>query len=556
VIYSLVYHVAILAFVSLINVQDPSQTKLRSLLSDVELSPDDTTKVNLYIEISNEYLSTNNSASIEFAQRALSLAEQLQFQSTIDKALHQITLTTFNAGLNEIAAQYMLRKLNSSIERKDYLEIGRAYFNLGSLKHILGDLQEAEAYFMKGWRMIDSVYTAQGQTYPKNELATIYNNLAYLKWSMDQLEESEKYYSQGLAIGTIEEITSRNYINLNTGIVNVLFKKKEYGNIQPRLKSIIEYQKQENDLAGLVISYRLEGDLFGALYQHEKAIRSYMMAWSLSNKVENVSTSQYVANALHTAYENIGNADSALKYLNISSDLSKQMKANEARQELLKAELAREFSAREATLQMAARDASRRFTIIIIVISALSFFSIWLFIYFRKRYISAESKNLEIMDRAQQSELEAKSLKSDLERKDKELTTQVIYSIQKNEMINDVVEKLQNKSTEELLSQESEIKKIIKTLEKTRDQSVWEEFELRFQQVHSGFYDRIQDAYPNLSLNERRLCAFLRLDMTTKEIAAITGQTTRAVEMARIRLRKKMNLTKTDTSLFEVLSSM
>ncbi len=466
-IYSLVYHVVIVAFVSLINVQDPSQTKLRSLLSDVELSPDDTSKVNLYIQISNEYLSTNNSASIEFAQRALSLAEQLQIQSTIDKALHQITLTTFNAGLNEIAAQYMLRKLNSSIERKDYLEIGRAYFNLGSLKHILGDLQEAEAYIMKGWGMIDSVYTAQGQAYPKNELATIYNNLAYLKWSMDQLEESEKYYSQGLAIGTIEEITSRNYINLNTGIINVLFKKKEYGNIQPSLKSIIEYQKQENDLAGLVISYRLEGDLFGALNQHEMAIRSYMMAWSLSNKVENVSTSQYVANALHTAYENIGNADSALKYLNISSDLSKQMKANEARQELLKAELAREFSAREATLQMAARDASRRFTIIITVISALSFFSIWLFIFFRKRYLNAESKNLEIMDRAQQSELEAKSLKSDLERKDKELTTQVIYSIQKNEMINDVVEKLQNKSTEELLSQESEIKKIIKTLEKT-----------------------------------------------------------------------------------------
>ncbi len=85
---------------------------------------------------------------------------------------------------------------------------------------------------------------------------------------------------------------------------------------------------------------------------------------------------------------------------------------------------------------------------------------------------------------------------------------------------------------------------------------MWEEFELRFKEVHSGFYDRIQDAYPNLSLNERRLCAFLRLDMTTKEIAAITGQTTRAVEMARIRLRKKMNLTKTDTSLFEILSSM
>jgi DNA-binding CsgD family transcriptional regulator len=59
---------------------------------------------------------------------------------------------------------------------------------------------------------------------------------------------------------------------------------------------------------------------------------------------------------------------------------------------------------------------------------------------------------------------------------------------------------------------------------------------------------------PELSLNERRLCAFLRLNMTTKEIASITGQSPRSIEVARTRLRKKLNLTNSDTSLTDFLS--
>lgn len=555
-VFSVVYHFLLFVTISLFGYQDPAQNKLKSLLSDAELSPDDTAKVSLYIEISNEYLSSNNSASLEFAQRALALAEKLQIQPSLDKALHQITLATYKAGLNEIAAQYMLRKLKVSIERKDYLEIGRSYFNLGSLKHVLNDLKEAESYIMKGWNIIDSVYTAQGQSYPKDELATIYNNLAYLKWSMDQLEESETYYSQGLSIGSIEDITPRNYINLNLGVVNVFFKKKEYDQIKPRLETIIEFQKQENDLAGLVISYRLEGDLFEALNENDKAIRSYMMAWSLSNKVENISTSQYVANALHGVYEKLGIADSALKYLNLSSTLKEQMRVNEARQELLRAELTREFEARELSIQTEVQSKTQRWMIIVFVIGLITITSIWLFIRFRNKYRLADAQRKQIEEAAQQTEQKAELLKADLERKDKELATQVIYSIKKNEMITDVVEKLQSKRSEELIGQEAEIRKIIKTLEKSTDQGVWEEFELRFQQVHIGFYDRLHAKFPNLTQNERRLCAFLRLDMTTKEIAAITGQTVRAVEMARIRLRKKMDLTKSDTSLFEVLTHL
>ena len=89
-----------------------------------------------------------------------------------------------------------------------------------------------------------------------------------------------------------------------------------------------------------------------------------------------------------------------------------------------------------------------------------------------------------------------------------------------------------------------------------RKAKAWEEFEYRFQQLHSGFYDRLNQRFPGLTINERRLSAFLKLDMTTKEISDITGQSIRAVHMGRIRLRNKLGLTHTEKELFDFLSEL
>jgi tetratricopeptide (TPR) repeat protein len=552
----LIYNVILLVFLGLVSLQDPTQIKIQGLIKDAELSPDDTAKVSLLIKISGEHMYTNSSIAIDYAQQALALAEKLGDQAAIDRALLSITMATYQTGLHEITAKYMLRALNSAIERKDYLEIGRYYFNLGSLNHVLGNLPEAESYLMKGWKMIDSIYTAQGKPFPKNELATIYNNLGYIKWSMQDYEESERYYLMGLEVGNKDEINSRNFKNLHLGLANVYFKTNEYNKIKPLLDVVLELQQQENDRSGMIITYRLEGDLYEQRGQYPQAIQNYRQAWTLANEVENLSLSQYTAEGLQAIYEKMGVADSALKYLSIVNTLKEQSKAKEANQELLRAELTREFEARELGLQKAAQSKTQRLTIIIFVIAIVTLSSVWLFIRFRNKYRLAEAERKHIEELVHQSEHEAEILKADLERKDKELTTQVIYSIQKNEMITDLVEKLQNKSPEDSGSQQEEMRKIIKTLEKTTDQGVWEEFELRFQQVHAGFYERLYAKYPGLSQNERRLCAFLLLDMSTKEIASITGQTVRAVEMARIRLRKKMNLTKSDTSLYDILTSL
>ena len=70
----------------------------------------------------------------------------------------------------------------------------------------------------------------------------------------------------------------------------------------------------------------------------------------------------------------------------------------------------------------------------------------------------------------------------------------------------------------------------------------WKEFEVRFQQVHTDFYKKLTNKYPYLTSNDLKLCAFLRLNMSTKEISAITFQSYNTLSTARYRLRKKLGL--------------
>ena len=73
--------------------------------------------------------------------------------------------------------------------------------------------------------------------------------------------------------------------------------------------------------------------------------------------------------------------------------------------------------------------------------------------------------------------------------------------------------------------------------------NAWKEFEVQFNDVHPGFQNRLLEKFPDLSPTERRICTFLRLDMNTREIASLTGQTFKSLEVARTRIRKKMDLT-------------
>ena len=131
-----------------------------------------------------------------------------------------------------------------------------------------------------------------------------------------------------------------------------------------------------------------------------------------------------------------------------------------------------------------------------------------------------------------------------------------MYLIRKNELINNVAERLLNLQRTLHPENHKTINDIIIDLQREGDNDSWKEFELRFNQVHGDFYQQLRKLYPGLSPADEKLCAFLKLNMSSKEIAAISQQSIKSVEVARARLRKKLNLTNTNSNLVTHLSNL
>ena len=99
----------------------------------------------------------------------------------------------------------------------------------------------------------------------------------------------------------------------------------------------------------------------------------------------------------------------------------------------------------------------------------------------------------------------------------------------------------------------SELKKMMKSLgEDDNMDKEWENFTKHFDKVHSDFIVSLKETHPSITNNEIKLCAYLRMNLSTKEIAQLMNISVRGVEISRYRLRKKLGIG-TETNLFDYL---
>lgn len=140
---------------------------------------------------------------------------------------------------------------------------------------------------------------------------------------------------------------------------------------------------------------------------------------------------------------------------------------------------------------------------------------------------------------------------------DKELANQTMSLVQKNKFmarLKKELKSLQNKT--ENSSMRSEISLIINRIDKEFDDKRQKElFETYFDEVHEDFFKRLTEKYPKLTPREQKLCAYIKMNIATKEIAALQNVSTRGIEISRYRLRKKLGLDR-DTNLSTFISSI
>ena len=170
-------------------------------------------------------------------------------------------------------------------------------------------------------------------------------------------------------------------------------------------------------------------------------------------------------------------------------------------------------------------------------------------------YLNQKNKNAKLKLKEENLELEKKKLNQDLDYKKKELASNMMYLMEKNEFITSISKKLIELKPDAKKDNKVLIQQIINEIKQNSSAKIWDEFEIRFKEVHQNFYKKLHDEHPDLTLNEVKICAFLRLNMSTKEISAITHQSIKSINMARFRLRKKLDIDR-DENLISYLKSL
>jgi len=153
------------------------------------------------------------------------------------------------------------------------------------------------------------------------------------------------------------------------------------------------------------------------------------------------------------------------------------------------------------------------------------------------------------------NELEKLRLKAEIEAKDKELTTSSLQLITKNEILTHISDIAENYYKNKAVNEECYIK-LKSVLKENLDQERnWEHFKRLFEEVHKDFFKKLKITCPEISENEMRLCAYLKINLQNKEIAKILNVTPDSLKTLRCRIRKKLYLEK-ETILEEYIRSV
>ncbi len=515
------------------------QFKLDSLQAQLKNASDDSARVSIMLAISWQYSNYDYVKAVDYAQRASETATKhnlLKQVALSDRALAKIFV---EMGDYKVASVHNFNALKFYETNRDTIGILAVSNNLGTIYDRLHEYDKALEYYFIARDLLAKIHPSKMNSFP---FANIYNNIANIYQTKSDFTSALQYYEKALSLA---QETDNKYMqgtasnNLGKLYLNDL---KQFDKAFEFLSQGLGIRQGLNDKGGMSKSYIILGDYYFKTGNYTKARECIDQAIQLGEQVGSLESQKYGFEKLSEIESSLGNSLQALAAYKNYKALNDSIQDKFANSEITKLQLQYDFEKATQARELAHKESQIRYITAISLLTAGLILAILITIIIR------------IRDR--QTELKRKNLAQDVEIKNKELTTNVMYLIRKNELINNVAERLLGLQQNFQVENQKIIHEIVLDLQKEGDNDSWKEFELRFNQVHSEFYKNLRKQCPELSPAEEKLCAFLRLNMSSKEIAAITQQSIKSVEVARARLRKKLNLTNTNSNLVTYLSNL
>ena len=390
----------------------------------------------------------------------------------------------------------------------------------------------------------------------EKNLTRLYNNLGLVYYARGEYQDALRNMKVALSLTSLKNRIERSQIYTN--MAEVYYKQNLYAGAECWLTKAIESLGGANINGASVQTYLNMALVKANLGKNrearafQKSIYSILPSLALPAKVNSI---RQLADINLVIGDSLASLRDMLQY-DMLADSLRHLDNNTQLRQLLVAYDTERISQHNAALQQSLKTkniltyGSLTFLLVVIIFSVV----LWFRLREDRRKSMLIAKQKESLLKYEQEEHERKQRKMslELEHKSRQLTSYTIDLAAVNEFHQKMGNELQvlDKIIDGSLSVDSAVRssihaqsnKLANMLAHFNDKPVNEDFRVFFEEVHPNFLKNLSQAYPKLSENDLRLCAYIFLGMSTKEIAALTYREVRSIESSRNRLRKKLGL--------------
>lgn len=531
--------------------------------------------------------SVTDSASYYY-NKALSIYTELNDIKMESVILSNIAILYYEQG-DYLKAMFKTEEsLRKSSEIADMHGIAVSLQLLGNIHYYMGNFDEAQKYHLQSVQKLeelgDEIRYADGLVYLasnyhalkkyrkalKNleDAIEIYrqkndrffqcqalNNTGYIYMEIGKNDSAKIYLNQGIELAT--EIGNNNAVLLGNNSLGIIAKNE--GNFElaeSNFQLAFKLAVKHNDQLRLSLIYRNLGDIYTLQNQFNKAIPSYDSAIAIAERIGAKSSLKNAYKSISDNWAKQGNYKQSLEYYKLFTamkdsilDKDKTTKIEELEARYRKAEDEKEIAIQKSQISILSKDLELQRIRQIVIFSGLILFIIGAILFIlhlrnrmKKNRLFREQERLIEQEKLKIAQLERDNYEKELTFKNNELTSHALQIAQKNELLDKLrhtIREIELKSATDQ-KQFRDLRFMINGNAQTDKD--WENFNKHFEQVHQNFYSKLKSHQQELTGNDLRLSAMLRMNLSTKEVAAILSISPESVKKARYRLKKKLQL--------------
>lgn len=497
--------------------------------------------------------------AIEYYLMALEIARKRNDPAEIATNLNNIGHADFARGNFSSSIAYFDQALQIDRERNADEDISVDLNNIGKVYFAWGKYERALEYYFEALEKAEA-------TGNEHMTAIRNSNIGQAYLAMADYGNALKYFN--LALDTDRRLGNTGKLGIRYSHIGMLhLRQGNYDTAQVFFNDAIRIFQAQNMTGSIVITLNNLGDLMMAKEHYDKALDYYNQSLGISEKAGMKPNVLRSLQRISEAYLHMADYKNAHEYLSRYSVLKDTLFNEEKHRQLAEYEARYETEKKERENLMLRNEAKmQRNQKIIFIISGAGLFIIAVILFFLlhvKRKSLKKSKLLYEKDnQLHQLTLDAKEKenqhlqevlfaeeqinklqKEKLQQKSRELSTSTLLILNKNEALGNIRHMATQAMDQNGRDRDIFLRKLIGEIEANIDlDEQWDQFKIHFEAVHKGFFQRLADHYPSLTNNDLKLCAYLRMNLSSKEIARMLHISPESVATKRYRLRKRLGM--------------